>query len=278
MPVFFLPGVPSQMRKLLVDEVLPRLASWDGGRARTVRQRVYRTFGLPETVINQGLRELERDRRVKIGYYPVDCEVHVSLTVAGERDDEDGDQVFAQADRKIRAILGTHLYGTGRQTMAGAVGKLLRDHGRTLAVAESCTGGMIGQRITEVPGSSAWFAGGVIVYSNRLKQILLDIEPDLLNNYGAVSEQVARAMAARLGERVDADTVVSVTGIAGPDGGSEEKPVGTVYIGLLLQGRVSARLHRFDGDRARIRGWTVCTALDTVRRALLGRDQETGTK
>jgi len=270
-PIFFLPGVPAQMRRLLVEEVLPRLASWKGGLVRSVRQRVYRTFGLPEIEINSLLQGMEGTDQVRIGYYPVECEVHVSLTVTGDNGrDEDPDHLFGRCDQRIRELLGEHLYGLDRQTLAGRVGELLGQRKCILAVAESCTGGMLGERITSVAGSSEWFAGGVVAYSNRLKEILLGIEPDLLRHYGAVSEQAARAMAARLAQRTGADTVLSVTGIAGPGGGSTEKPVGTVYIGLYHQGRVAARLHHFDGDRARIREWSVCTALDTVRRALLG--------
>ncbi len=266
-PIFFLPGVPYQMRELLLEHVLPRLAGWSGNHHR-VRQRIYKTFGLPESVINQRLLALERRDSVHIGYYPVNCEVHVSLTVL-EKNSQAAEEKFSAADLVIRDVLGDALYGTDQDTLASVVGELLLAKGKMLCVAESCTGGMIGKRITEVAGSSTWFAGGVIAYSNHLKEILLDIDRDLLKNYGAVSEQVAIAMAARLSERTNSDISVSVTGIAGPGGGSDEKPVGTVYIGIFSNNRVTARLHHFSGDRARIRETTTCTALDTVRRILL---------
>ncbi len=266
-PVFFLPGVPYQMRELLLEHVLPRLAGWSGNHHR-VKQRTYKTFGLPETVINQRLLALERRDSIHIGYYPVNCEVHVSLTVL-EENKQTAEEKFIAADHIITDSLGDALYGTDQDTLASVVGKLLLAKGKMLSVAESCTGGMIGKRITEVAGSSAWFSGGVIAYSNSLKEILLNVDHDLLNNYGAVSEQVAIAMAARLSERISADISVSVTGIAGPGGGSDEKPVGTVYIGIFYNNQVTARLHHFSGNRARIRDITTCTALDTVRRALL---------
>ncbi len=266
-PIFFLPGVPYQMRELLLEHVLPRLAGWSGNHHR-VRQRIYKTFGLPESVINQRLLALERRDSVHIGYYPVNCEVHVSLTVL-EENSQAAEEKFSAADLVIREALGDALYGTDQDTLASVVGELLLAKGKMLCVAESCTGGMIGKSITEVAGSSSWFAGGVIAYSNHLKEILLDIDRDLLKNYGAVSEQVAIAMAARLSERTSSDISVSVTGIAGPGGGSDEKPVGTVYIGLFSNNRVTARLHHFSGDRTRIRETTTCTALDTVRRILL---------
>jgi nicotinamide-nucleotide amidase len=266
-PIFFLPGVPWQMRELLLEHVLPRLAGI-GGNHHRVRQRIYKTFGLSEIEINQRLLQLEKKDFVHIGYYPVGCEVHVSLTVL-HKDQQTADATFADADAVIRRTLGEYLFGTDQQTLASVVGDLLGKQGKTLSVAESCTGGLIGKKLTDVAGSSAWFAGGVIAYSNHLKEILLDVDHDLLKNYGAVSEQVAMAMAARLPAKIGANISVSVTGIAGPDGGSEEKPVGTVYIGLFHDNKVQARLHHFSGSREKIREVTACTALDTIRRVLL---------
>jgi nicotinamide-nucleotide amidase len=266
-PIFFLPGVPWQMRELLLEHVLPRLAGL-GGNHHRVRQRIYKTFGLSEIEINHRLLQLEKKDFVHIGYYPVDCEVHVSLTVLHE-DQQTADATFAEADATMRQTLGESLFGTDQQTLASVVGDLLQRSKKMLSVAESCTGGLIGKKLTDVAGSSAWFAGGVIAYSNHLKEVLLDVDHDLLKNYGAVSEQVAMAMAARLPARIGANISVSVTGIAGPDGGSEEKPVGTVYIGLFHDNKVQARLHHFSGSRKKIRQMTTCTALDTIRRVLL---------
>jgi len=267
-PVFFLPGVPGQARKLLVDHVLPRLSGWRDHNRNHVRMRLYRTVGLPEYEINQRLAELEKQEHVDIGYYPVDSEVHVSLTVSG-RDNLKSEQLFNEADQRIRQALGINLYGINRETLAQVVGTLLAEQGLQLAVAESCTGGLIGARITQVAGSSGWFAGGVIAYSNLLKEVMLGVDRELLTNHGAVSGPVARAMAARLADRVGTEVAVSVTGIAGPDGGTDEKPVGTVYIGLYLNNRVQDTLHHFRGDRKEIQTITAQTALDTVRRALL---------
>ncbi len=267
-PIFFLPGIPAQMKELLVDQVLPRLAGWSSNNRNHIQQRVYKTFGVSENVINSRLVELEQINNVHVGYYPVDCEVHVSLTVL-EQDDRAAKEKFAMADQTITDAIGASTYGTDQETLAEVVGKLLCKSQKRLAVAESCTGGLLGEKITAVAGSSDWFDGGVIAYSNQLKEILLHVDRSLLVNYGAVSEQVAMAMAARLADRIKSDIAVSVTGIAGPDGGSREKPVGTVYIGLLHNNKVSARLHHFEGNRMRIREMTASTALDTVRRALL---------
>lgn len=266
-PVFFLPGVPAQVRTLLVDYVLPRLSSWSGS-SNYVRLRVYRTVGLPEYEINRLLAELEQQEQVNIGYYPVGCEVHVSLSVSGKGSNSP-EQLFDQADQRIRLALGDHIYGTGRNTLAWVVGKLLQRHNLQLSVAESCTGGLIGSQITRTPGSSSWFAGGVIAYSNHLKEVLLNVDHALLTSHGAVSGSVARAMAARLADRVGTRVSISVTGIAGPGGGSTDKPVGTVYIGLYINNKVTDTLYHFQGSRKEIQALSAQTALDTVRRALL---------
>ncbi len=267
-PVFFLPGVPYQMKELLKQQVLPKLDNWSYGNRNQIRQRLYKTFGLPETAINKRLHALEKEPGISIGYYPVDSEVHISLTTR-KNNDHRGEKLFEQADMEINNALGDVIYATGRKTMAGVVGNLLKKRNLSMGVAESCTGGMIGEKITRTAGCSVWFSGGVIAYSNQLKETLLGVERELLDNYGAVSEQVAMSMAAGLADIARADITVSVTGIAGPDGGSREKPVGTVYIGLYYNNKATAQLHNFRGDRKMIREMTTCMALDTVRRVLI---------
>ncbi|WP_446008088.1 CinA family nicotinamide mononucleotide deamidase-related protein [Candidatus Electrothrix sp.] len=266
-PVFFLPGVPVQAQKLLVDIVLPRLAGWSGCH-KYQQMRLYKTVGLPEHEINQRLMPLEQEKKVTVGYYPVDFEVHVSLIASGSSAEE-VDVLFIDAEQRIREALGDHIYGTDRETLAEVVGNLLREKRLMLSTAESCTGGLISSQLTMVPGSSEWFAGGAVAYSNHLKEVLLNVDRDLLRNYGAVSGQVARAMAARLAARVGTKVALSVTGIAGPGGGTAEKPVGTVYIGLFYKEKVRDVLHHFSGSRKEIQALTAQTALDMVRRALL---------
>jgi nicotinamide-nucleotide amidase len=263
-PVFFLPGVPGQAAKLLTETVLPRLSARSGS-SRAVRMRLYRTVGLSECEINRRLAGLEQEGRAAIGYYPVSGEVHVSLSVAGP----EADTVFREADQRIRAALADWMYGTDQETLAEAVGRLLRERRLMLAAAESCTGGLISATITAVPGSSQWFAGGVIAYSNHLKELLLNVDAKLLRRHGAVSGPVAEAMAAGLAGQSGADITVAVTGIAGPSGGSEEKPVGTVYIGLFCRNKVSSVLHHFYGGRNEIQEMTAAAALNAVRRELI---------
>ncbi|MCI5146060.1 MAG: nicotinamide-nucleotide amidohydrolase family protein [Candidatus Electrothrix sp. AR3] len=182
---------------------------------------------------------------------------------------EDVNALFNDTDQHIQQALAGHIYGTDRETLAGVVGQLLREKKLMLSTAESCTGGLIGSRITAVPGSSDWFAGGVIAYSNHLKETLLNVDRALLRSHGAVSGSVARAMAARLADRVGTKISLSVTGIAGPGGGTKEKPVGTVYIGLFYKNTVKDTLFHFSGTRKEIQEMTALTALDMVRRALL---------
>ncbi|RWX45800.1 competence/damage-inducible protein cinA [Candidatus Electrothrix aarhusensis] len=266
-PIFFLPGVPVQAQKLLVDIVLPRLSGWSGCN-KYQRLRLYKTVGLPEHKINQFLMPLEQEQQVEVGYYPVDFEVHVSLSVSGSSAEE-ADTLLNDSEQRIQDVLGDYIYGTDRETLAEVVGNLLREKRLMLSAAESCTGGLISSQLTSVPGSSEWFAGGVVAYSNHVKEVLLNVDQDLLRNYGAVSGHVARAMAARLAARVGTKISLSVTGIAGPGGGTEEKPVGTVYIGLFYKNKVKDTLHHFSGGRKEIQEMTAQTALDMVRRVLL---------
>jgi len=173
----------------------------------------------------------------------------------------------------IRERLGPLVYGSDAGTMEEVVGKLLREQGKTLAVAESCTGGLVGERITAVPGSSDYFLGGVVAYSDRIKVALLGVPEPILREHGAVSEPVALAMAAGARERFGSDLAVSTTGIAGPGGGSEAKPVGLVWVGFSGADENAAQLFEFPLDRSRHRLATAQVALDWVRRALLGEER-----
>jgi nicotinamide-nucleotide amidase len=267
-PIFFLPGVPHEMKELLVETVISRLAVWEGEEIRRVRQRLYRVAGLAETEINRRLAPLEvGDQQLKIGYYPVLSEVHVSLTVAG-KDLEETERLFADSDRKIRALLGKNLYGTDEESLEQVVGGVLAEKGWTLALAESCTGGRIGARLTEVAGSSAYFLGGVVAYSNELKMKALGLSESTLAQFGAVSGETARAMADGVRRLAGADLGLAVTGIAGPSGGSHEKPVGTVYFGLASAAGTRDLLVVFRGDRWQVQEAATHQALDLLRLTL----------
>jgi nicotinamide-nucleotide amidase len=267
-PIFFLPGVPHEMKELLVETVISRLAVWEGEEIRRVRQRLYRVAGLAETEINRRLAPLEEgDKLLKIGYYPVLSEVHVSLTVAG-KDLEETERLFADSDRKIRELLGKNLYGTDEESLEQVVGGVLAEKGWTLALAESCTGGRIAARLTEVAGSSAYFLGGVVAYSNDLKMKALRVSESTLAQFGAVSGETARAMADGVRRLTGADLGLAVTGIAGPSGGSPEKPVGTVYFGLASAAGTRNLRVVFRGNRWQVQEAATHQALDLLRLTL----------
>jgi nicotinamide-nucleotide amidase len=248
---------------------ITRLAVWEGEEERVVRQRLYKTTGLSETAINKRLDGLAGETAgVRLGYYPVFPEVHVSLTV-GEKDDASAMRILQGMDDAVVRLLGTHLYGTDDDTLEGVVGSLLVEYGRTIAVAESCTGGLIGQRITSKAGSSRYFTGGVVAYGNEMKQRVLGVDAGLLDRHGAVSSPVAQAMAEGARKVCRADMGLSVTGIAGPSGGSPEKPVGTVFIGMAVAEGVRSYQYTFAGSRWQIQERTAQEALDVVRRFLL---------
>ncbi|HIJ79750.1 MAG: CinA family nicotinamide mononucleotide deamidase-related protein [Desulfobulbaceae bacterium] len=268
-PVFFLPGVPHEMKELLLETVITRLAVWDGEEVRKVRQKLFKVVGMAESEINRKLGHLEgRDPRVKIGYYPVFPEVHVNLTATGASAVE-ADGVFDKFNQQIESVLGPFVYGSDTDTLEKVIGSSLKERGQTLAVAESCTGGLLGHTITKAAGSSEYFLGGVVSYSNSLKERFLGVNRETLLKFGAVSSEVARAMADGARRQTAADYALAVTGIAGPAGGSEEKPVGTVYIGLATPEKIHDFLFNFSGSRGRIQRQACQAALDLLRRRLL---------
>ncbi|MFC1837431.1 competence/damage-inducible protein A [Thermodesulfobacteriota bacterium] len=271
-PIFFLPGVPHEMQELLTDRVIPRLGVWQGGTVKLVRQKVYKIFGLGETEINHRLNHLEEKEndRIRIGYYPVFPEVHLNLTVMDE-EKSSVETTFQYLENEIKLALGNSLFGTDDDTLESVVGELLLDQKKMLATAESCTGGLIAQKITTVPGSSDYFAGGIVAYSNDLKEKLLGVDPALLSSHGAVSSAVVRAMADGVRHETRADIGLAVTGIAGPTGGTEEKPVGTVFIGLSTTEETVDFPCNFSGDRWQIQELTAVKSLDLLRGLLLGK-------
>ncbi|MFK7989234.1 MAG: competence/damage-inducible protein A [Sandaracinaceae bacterium] len=262
---FFLPGVPHEMKRMFDDRVHPALARTVERRSNQVRLR---TFGLPESSVGERLAGLEEaNPGVRIGYrasFP-EIEVKVLATAASEA------EAAATANRvadDVRGRLGDAVYGQGDDTYAEIVGHDLRDQGLTVAVAESCTGGLVGQMLTDVPGSSDYLLFDAVTYSNAAKTEILGVGSELLRAHGAVSGECAAAMADGVRRRAGADLAVSITGIAGPGGGSEEKPVGTVWMGLAREGHeATAVLHQLSGERWQIRRRAAFLALRTLREA-----------
>lgn len=267
-PIFFLPGIPHQMRTLLVEQVLPRLATWYQGRQQANYQRIYKIFGKTEQEINLQIEQLDLGEDVTIGYYPVFPDVHLSVIIRG--DDQKTTLTLAEkAFLLIENHLGAFIYGRDQETMASVLGKLLTKQQKTFSVAESCTGGLISHLMTSVAGSSSYYLGGVISYANSMKETYLGVEPTLLEQVGAVSPDVAKSMAQGMRSKSKADISISITGIAGPGGGTTEKPVGTVFIGLAYDGTTDVQHFLFSGNRYEIQHETAQTALNLVRNYLL---------
>jgi competence/damage-inducible protein CinA-like protein len=265
--LYALPGPPMEMRAVLAEEVLPRLRALLPSPRRVVRTRTIETFGEREAAVGEALRDLmARGRRPSVGTTATRGVIRV--VVHAEGPEADVEAVLASDEAEIRRRLGAIVYGADGVTLAEVVGRSLLASRTTIAVAESCTGGLVGASLTEVPGISAVFAGGVIAYANEVKVRELGVDAALLARVGAVSEEVARAMASGVRSRFATDLGLAITGIAGPDGGTPEKPVGTVHLALDLRGTVVHRRAVLPGDRSLVREIAAKAALDLVRRTL----------
>ncbi|HEV8195435.1 MAG TPA: competence/damage-inducible protein A [Gemmatimonadales bacterium] len=248
--VIMLPGVPIEMRGLMTHEVLPRLAPRTG--ARVVRSRTVRTTGIPESTLADRVSDIEATLDpLTLAYLPGLEGVDLRLT-AWDMESTAADGLLQAASERLRVQLGDHAYGGEGDDLAGILLDECRARGKTIVVAESCTGGMIGERITAIPGSSDVFLGGIIAYADRLKSAL-GVPDRILEEFGAVSEETVKAMAKAVRERHGADLAVSVSGIAGPAGGSPEKPAGTVWFGFAGDFGVAAVRWVFPGTRDEIR-------------------------
>lgn len=242
-----MPGVPREMQYIMEHSVLPMLREMVRGKVIVVH--TWRTTGIPESALYEKLEPVaDIERFGKLAFLPKYCGVDVRLTIEAENA-QSARERLQQAESIILERAGIYVYATGDTSLEKVVGELLTTHGLTLAVAESCTGGMICDRITDIPGSSNYFLGGVVAYSNAEKVSRLRVSEETLARYGAVSEQTAREMASGVRETTGADIGVSTTGIAGPTGATPTKPVGLVYIGLATPEEVSARKFVFGEDR-----------------------------
>jgi competence/damage-inducible protein CinA-like protein len=242
---------------------------WAGGRGTSV-VRTLRTAGLTAADVEERLVDwLGRDGEVTVATIPADGEVWVRLRARASTPAE-ATRSLAKAETGIGALLGEDCYGRDGETLEMVVGRMLLERQLTLAVAESCTGGLLGHRLTSVPGSSAYFERGVLAYSNRAKEELLGVPESILRAHGTVSGPCAEAMARGVATLAGAPCALAVTGIAGPDGGTPTKPVGTVFVGLAVRGETLARRFYFSGDRAAVKWQSTQAALDMLRRSLGG--------
>ena len=263
---FFLPGVPREYHRIVDELVLPRLVKATG--ASVLRSRILQCFGVTESRLDEMVAPIrEAHPEVRFGFRTKFPENHLSLAALAD-DTATAEANLAAVERKCREVLGMLVYGGDGVTFAQSVGEELARRGQTICAAESCSGGLLSQLLTEVPGSSRWSAGAFVTYSNELKQLALGVPGDLLQRHGAVSELVARAMAEGARQRSGATWSLAITGIAGPDGGTPEKPVGTVW--LALSGPVGTRTHlaKYRGDRGQVRLQSAYGALQLLREAL----------
>ena len=264
--VAMLPGVPREMRGMLGDTLVPLIRERLGDDRRVVRSRTLRTTGVGESFIADRVGSLAGGvGDVGLAYLPNAEGTDLRLTVRGVPPDEATTRLATAAER-LRTVVGDAVYGEDGADLAAVVLELCRAKGLTIGVAESCTGGLLGARLTAIAGSSDVVVGGVIAYSNALKASLLDVATAVLAEHGAVSEPVVRAMASGARSATGALVGVGITGIAGPGGGTEDKPVGTVWIASDVDGVVESRRLRLIGDRAEVRQRAAQAALEMVRR------------
>lgn len=264
-----LPGVPGEMEAILEESIVPYLA----GRVRVGApplRRLLRTAGIAESAIAERVDDRLGDLPLDVAYLPQVDGVDIRLTLWSAAESRVGPSLD-EGVRRLREILGEHIYAEGRRDMGQVVGDLLREQGLTVAIAESCTGGLVGKRLTDWPGASDYVWGGAIVYDDRAKVELLGVPEATLRKHGAVSEEAALAMAEGVCRRSGADCGVAVTGIAGPTGGSEEKPVGTVWLAVRVGGADVAKRRHYPGTRDMVRIRAAQGALDLLRRTLLRR-------
>ncbi|HYL04399.1 MAG TPA: competence/damage-inducible protein A [Thermoanaerobaculia bacterium] len=272
-PIFLFPGVPSELAGMVEEHLEPWLGPRSGGASRETA--VLKVAGLPESMVEERIAPAyEEFGRQSITILAKPADVRLLATATGPPEQR---QARLQAmTARLAALVGDAVYSRREEdTLESVVGGLLRAAGATLTVAESCTGGLLGERLTRVAGSSDYFLGGAITYGDRLKTAMLGVPPDVLAAHGAVSAAVARAMAEGVRARLGSDYGVAVTGVAGPGGGSEAKPVGTVHLAIAGpppgpgQPEVEHRQLRLPGDRERVRWQASQLALDMLRRRLL---------
>ncbi len=265
--VAVLPGVPAEMQAMFREGLRPALEEHFGGKA-VICRKVLHTCGLSESKVNELIQDILKQKRPAVGLTARDTGVDIRI-VAHEGSGARSRSTMERTEAEVRKNLGDAIYGVDGQEMEEVVGALLTQRKRTIAVAESCTGGLISGRITNIAGSSAYFERGAVVYSNAAKTEFLGVPADLIERHGTVSREVAKAMAQGMRERAKTDLGLAVTGIAGPSGGTPEKPVGLVYIALATVDGVTVNENRFLGTRTQVRQRSAQMALDMVRRYLI---------
>jgi nicotinamide-nucleotide amidase len=261
------PGPPREMRPMFEANVLPLLS--ENADGVVVRRRVLRVSGMGESAVDEAIAPIYKEYtevQTSILFSRIEIEIHLA---ARSNDPIKAESVLDELADKIEEALGAAVFATRGETMEEVIAGLLSARGKTLAVAESCTGGLIAMRLTEVPGSSSYFWEGAVTYANESKMRILGVPEKILIDHGAVSSETAESMASGMRKRAGTDFAISVTGVAGPGGGSEEKPVGTVFIGYSDKDKTKSMKFLFPGDRELIRWRSSQAALDYLRRQII---------
>lgn len=265
--LIILPGVPREMKPMMEETVLPWLREMRS-TGDVFLTRTFQTFGISESGLDELVAGTVSEDEGRLAFRASFPQISMRVTVRGRANDVEAK--LEELSHRIRAKIGTFVYGEGDVTMEEVVGTLLKDKGKTLSFAEAVSGGLVTHRLTNVPGSSAYFQGTVIAYADAAKINLLGVKPETLRQHGAVSEETVREMAAGVRERMGTDIGVAITGIAGPGGGAPDKPVGTACLALAADGLLVSRRYQLWGNRDWIKTLVSQLGLDWVRRALLG--------
>lgn len=269
--IIALPGPPNEFIPMVDGSIVSYLSGKTASSPSVIKSRVLRVIGIGESAAEEMIKDLLSGSNPSIAPYAKSAEVHFRIT-AKASDNDTAFQMIDELDRRTRDILGDYIYGVDEETLESVVVDMLRLKKAKLALAESCTGGMISNRITNIPGSSVVFLAGIVSYSNESKTSFLGVPIELIKAHGAVSSEVAMAMAEGAMRSTGADIAVSVTGIAGPDGATSEKPVGLVYIGFCTKEGVRAEKCIFGGSRQDVKYRTSQTALNLIRKHLMSRE------
>jgi nicotinamide-nucleotide amidase len=265
-----LPGPPRENQPMFIEHVLPKLKAIAG--EVHVRRRILRVSGMGESAVDEIAAPIYTSYtnvQTSILFNKSEVEIHIAASAGNA---EEAEMTVETLGNELTSALGKAVFSTNGETIEEIVGNLLKRRGETVSVAESCTGGLIARRLTEIPGSSVYFIEGAVTYSNDAKMRTLHVPAEILEKHGAVSAECAEAMARGMRERAETSHAISVTGIAGPDGGSDEKPVGTVFIGYSAAGGTRSMKLILPGDRYLIRWRSSQAALDYLRRRLAGID------
>jgi len=264
--LILLPGPPKEMIPMFETYVVPYLSTFSSG---IIYSKVLRVCGIGESFMEEKVKDLIKSQtNPTIAPYAKEGEAILRIT-ARAKSKEEAEKMIEGVVKEIRKRLGDYIYGEGETSLEEVVVNLLLEKGLTISVAESCTGGLISARLVNVPGVSKVFKGSIIAYDNEVKIKELNVPEEIFKEYGAVSSQCAMKMAEGIAKKMGTDVGLSATGIAGPEGGTLEKPIGLVYIGLYIRGEMSYKELRLSGDRNRIRLYTTINGLDLLRRGLL---------